>query len=410
MNNEKLKEFLDDFRSRQLNNTAYSSKLAARYLGLLYGGGSDAAHDKRIFPTAGRTTAHFRGLWKLNRILNNGPTTDGGRVAKSRDDHRHHAIDATVIALTDDAMIKRLAAAAERGQELGKRFGPLEGPWPNFVDSVRAEVDKIVVSHRVSKKVSGALHEETNYSRAFPVAAAASKKKTVRRPQTAATETEVRVRKPLAALTKSEVEKIADPAVRKLVEEKLTDIGGDPKKFADEKNLPRFPSSGVPIKRVRVSKATPTFPLGKGRTIRHVTAESNHHLEIFAELDRNGNEVEWDGAVVPMQEAYRRLKARELIVRKDHGRGRVFKFSLAQGEVIKCDDARGNARLLVVRSFTQLTAGAIIIGLAPANEARKKKEMMADKVWVWKGPDTLRALNPCKVVLSPLGEVSEVHD
>ena len=38
MNDEKLDAFLDDFRNRQLNDTAYASRLAARFLSLLYGG------------------------------------------------------------------------------------------------------------------------------------------------------------------------------------------------------------------------------------------------------------------------------------------------------------------------------------------------------------------------------------
>jgi hypothetical protein len=48
--------------------------------------------------------------------------------------------------------------------------------------------------------------------------------------------------------------------------------------------------------------------------------------------------------------------------------------------------------------------------LAPVNDARKKAEMQKSKDWVWKVPDTLRKLNPKKVVVSPLGEVSEAHD
>ena len=64
----------------------------------------------------------------------------------------------------------------------------------------------------------------------------------------------------------------------------------------------------IPIKSVRVIKKTPTFSLGEGRRQRFVTSESNHHLEIFAELDEYGEEVEWDGMVVPLAEAYNRRK------------------------------------------------------------------------------------------------------
>src|SRR5208337_2357635 len=149
---------------------------------LLYGGLADAEHEQRVQATSGQTTAYFRNLWKLNSVLNDGPSRDGGRVAKSRGDHRHHAVDAAVIGLTDAGMVKRLSDAAQCAPLAGrKRFAALEGPWPNFVDSVRQEIDKIVVSHRVAKKVSGALHKETVYSSPKPDGG-------------------VRVRKPLAAL------------------------------------------------------------------------------------------------------------------------------------------------------------------------------------------------------------------
>ena len=339
MDDDELEDFLQDFRKRQLNDTAYAARLATRYVSLLYGGLADAEHEQRVFTPSGQTTAYFRNLWKLNAILNDGPSTDGGRVAKSRGDHRHHAVDAVVIGLTDAGMVKRLSDAAQRASSTGrKRFAALQGPWPNFVDTVREAIDRIVVSHRVSKKVSGALHEETIYS-------------------SAKADGSVRVRKPLAALTKNEVEDIADEGVRALVLSKLG--GGDPKKvFASEENLPYFkPSEGrrIPIKRVRIKKVVPTFPLGNGRTARHVATESNHHIEIFAELDQQGKEVEWDGIVVPMHEACRRLRAGEPIVKRDPGPGRLFKFSLGQGEVVECDGKQEGRSLFVFRKVTQLS-------------------------------------------------------
>jgi CRISPR-associated endonuclease Csn1 len=394
LNDEELAVLLDDFRNRQLNDTAYASRLAARYLSLLYGGLADAEHERRVFTPSGQTTAYFRNLWKLNSILNDGPSTDGGRVAKSRSDHRHHAVDAVVIGLTDPGMVKRLSDAAQRAPLAGrKRFASLEGPWPNFVDTVRQEVDKIVVSHRVSKKVSGALHEETIYSRPFPDGSA-------------------HVRKPLAVLTRSEVEDIADEKVKHKVLAKLGD--NDPKKvFASGENLPCFETADgrtIPIKRVRIRKAVPTFPLGDGRTARHVATESNHHIEIFAEIDPQGSEVEWDGIVVPMHEAYRRLRAGGPIVKRDPGHGRLYKFSLAQGEVVECDDKQGGRSLFVFRKVTQFTKGGIQIGFAPLNDARKAREMQISRSWLWTTPNTLGERHARKVIVSPLGEVSEARD
>ena len=394
MNEDELGDFLQDFRKRQLNDTAYASRLATRYVSLLYGGLADAEHQQRVFAPSGQTTAYFRNLWKLNAILNDGPSTDGGRVAKSRGDHRHHAVDAVVIGLTDPGMVKRLSDAAQRASSAGrKRFAALEGPWPNFVDTVREAIGQIVVSHRVCKKISGALHEETVYS--SPKA-----------------DGSVRVRKPLAKLTKNEVEEIADDGVKALVVAKLG--GGDPKKvFASEENLPCFQTSDgrrIPIKRVRISRAVPTFSLGDGRTTRHVTSESNHHVEILAELDEQGNEVEWDGVVVSIAEALRRKKESLPVVQRDHAPLVNFKFSLAPTEVIECDDKGGGRGLFVMRKASQLSSGQLQIGFAPVNDARRAKEMQTSKAWLWATPQTLAHRHPRKVVVSPLGEVSEAHD
>ncbi|MGH9355158.1 MAG: type II CRISPR RNA-guided endonuclease Cas9, partial [Terriglobia bacterium] len=242
-----LAEALERFSSRRLTDTAYATKLAAQYLGQLYGGIADGAGNQRVRVSSGGVTSYLRGLWKLNAILSDGPTGDGGWRPKERTDHRHHAIDAVVIALTSPAAIKRLSDAAERAPREGRRrFAALEGPWPDFVESVRNEVERIVVSHRVSRKVSGALHEETIYSP--PIRRSDGTK-------------ERHVRKLLASFTKSELEAIVDSGVKQIVLQKLEELGGDLKRFKDERSLPHFTASDgrrIAIKKVRISKPIAT--------------------------------------------------------------------------------------------------------------------------------------------------------
>jgi hypothetical protein len=48
--------------------------------------------------------------------------------------------------------------------------------------------------------------------------------------------------------------------------------------------------------------------------------------------------------------------------------------------------------------------------LVPISDARKKAEIVKAGAFVRPGPNTLRQLHARKVVVSPLGEVSEAHD
>jgi CRISPR-associated endonuclease Csn1 len=400
MTTAEVEEMMKDFTSRQLNDTRYATRLAGDYLALLYGGRVDANGTRRIRATAGQVTAFLRNEWKLNAILQDGPTGNGGAVPKSRDDHRHHAVDAVVTALTDDGTIQALSRAAERAPlERRRRFAVLEGPWPNFAETVRDQIETVVVSHRAQKKVSGALHEETLYSAPRGREAA-----NVRR-----------VRKPLGNLSKSEVNEIADPRVREIVLAKLRELGTqDPGvAFKQPGNLPFLPASDgrpIPIKSVRIIKKLPTFPLGSGRATRYVASESNHHIEIFAELDKDGNEVEWDGDVVSLSEAQRRLRLHQPIIQRQSVPDRKFLFSLSPGEVIVCDSNSGDRAFFVLRKMSHLSTGQIQLGFAPIRDSRQAKIMQAGRAWLWAGPESLRTRHARKVSVGPLCDVSESHD
>jgi CRISPR-associated endonuclease Csn1 len=396
MNGEELATFLDEFRNRQLNDTSYASRLAANYLSTLFGGLADAEHERRIHTVSGQATYDFRRLWQLNSILNDGPTSNGGYMPKSRDDHRHHAVDAVVIGLTDASMIKRLADAAQRAPaERRRRFASLQAPWNNFVDSVRAEIDRLVVSHRVSKKVSGALHEETAYS-------------------APGTDGAVRVRRSLSPnikstkqISKSEVNDIVDPRVRTLVQTKLEELGGDLRRFADEANLPRLGTKRagqIPIKKVRIRLQKPVFRVAAPPAARYVAVDSNHHVELIATVDEDGRREDWDGRVVTMRDAYERMKKGDPVIDKTCQMGEEYRFSLSPGEVIECSREGAAPELLVYKGVSQYTAGAVVISLLPPNDARKNPKLIRVV------PNRLRQWHARKVAVSPLGELREAHD
>lgn len=408
---EELAKFLQDFSNRQLNDTAYGSTLARRYLGTLYGGIVDSTGKTRVKASSGGVTAYLRNGWDLNRILNDGPTTHGGFVPKRRNDHRHHAVDAVVIALTDESTIQQLSRAAERGFYRGKPFAPLEGRWLNFVPSIKAEIDRVVVSHRVSKKVSGPLHGDTFFS----------PEKKVRRNAnngTKSTELEHHLRRALSPnqpsrkqISETELKDIVPTNVHKIVMAKLEELGGDLKKFADPENLPFFTvkktGKRIPIKSVRIRVSDPIFKVGSDWRARHVTsiAGSNHHVEILEVLDKHDRVVAWDADVVEMRRAYERKNLRQPIVSTTHEPGIRFLFSLSPGEVVECDDSKGQKEFLVYKSGSQYTAGQKVISFVRINDAKNKL--------IRRVPNWLRERNARKVAINPLGdksEVSEAHD
>jgi CRISPR-associated endonuclease Csn1 len=381
---EDLSEF-EDFSSRLLNDTRYVSTLAADYLALLYGGLSDTEGVRRIQATKGGITAQLRNAWKLNGLLSEGP-------GKSREDHRHHAVDAIVVALTDPGMIKRLSNAAERCFERGRRrwWNYVELPWEGFLEEAKQVIDSIIVSHRVSRRVTGPLHDETYYAH---------------KPGSQY----VHVRKPLGSLSSGEVAEIVDDRVRECVQDILGD--GDPKKvFASAEDHPALHARDgreIPIHRVRIRKSGKPETIGKGVRERHVLTGSNHHVEIVAVNDKKGA-VHWRGHVVTTLEAMRRLKAGDRIVKRDHGEEHRFLFSLALNEVVGMRHEDGHIGLYKVTTISEFTNGTVQLTFVDNTDARLVTKI--SRKGRTKTPDKMRQAGCEKLAVTPLGEVRRAND
>lgn len=405
-------EELDEFTARQLNDTRYASKLAARYIGLLYGGrdvngsevfiGGPERPRRVIFASSGTVTATVRRQWGLEAILREPQgSSNGQNRGKPRTDHRHHAVDAIAIALTSEATVRQLsaaAAAAPAGSIGTREFRFAPAPWPDFVDSVRPYVERMVVSHRPEHKLSGALHEETLYSPPY-----VSGKARV-----------AHVRKPLSQISAAEIEKIVDPAVRDAVKRRFDELGRDIKKLqacAEPPYLPSRAGRNIPIQRVRIAKPCSPVPIGAGVTERHVLAGNNHHVEIFAELDRRGHEVKWHGVVVSLLEAVERRRNKQPVVRRSYPDqdNYSFKFSLQCGDLLEAEQ-NGRATLYVVRSISESASGAVELALAEHVDARKINEMKAAQS-LWRPKiDPMRKAQCRKVAVDILGNIHPAND
>lgn len=140
-----------DFLARALNDTRHLSRVARLYLQMVCPG-------QRVRVIPGRMTAILRRHLGLNTLL-----SDSG--IKNRDDHRHHAVDACVIGVTDQGLLQRFAQANARAsqeglEQLAKRFEP---PWPTYRQHVIRAVENILVSHRPDHGYQGSLMEDTAY-------------------------------------------------------------------------------------------------------------------------------------------------------------------------------------------------------------------------------------------------------
>ena len=139
-----------DFLARELTDTQYISRIAREYVSFVC--------PKNTYVIPGRMTAMLRHCLGLNTIL-----SDDDK--KNRNDHRHHAVDACVIGITDRSLLNKIAALSARGEEQNDRKfqRSVEEPWRGFRESVCRAVERINVSHRPEHSYEGQMHDQTAY-------------------------------------------------------------------------------------------------------------------------------------------------------------------------------------------------------------------------------------------------------
>lgn len=138
------------FLARALNDTRHLSRVAREYLILI------CPQATRVIP--GRMTAMLRGKFGLNDVL-------GLNGEKNRNDHRHHAVDACVIAVTDQGLLQRFAkaSASAREKQLNRLVESMPLPWDSYREHVQRAVENIWVSHKPDHSHEGAIHNDTAY-------------------------------------------------------------------------------------------------------------------------------------------------------------------------------------------------------------------------------------------------------
>ena len=385
MSRGKVRRLLDrdgvpeDFASRQLNDTGYAAREAVAYLEKLWPEPGPNGPVK-VRAVSGRVTGHLRRLWGLNNIL-----SDTGE--KTRADHRHHAIDALVVACAHPGTTQKLSRYWRERDERLVREPRLPPPWPAIRADAKRAVADIVVSHRVRKKVSGPLHRETVYGLARKSVSGADGRTDYGLYAT---------RKKVESLSKADLadknrELWPDAEVRKIVKDWVDRHGGDPKKAFVE-GYPKRGRKGPEIRKVRLGmKQQPNLmtPVSTG----HADLGENHHMAIYR---LPNGKVDYE--TVSLLEASRRLARDEPVVRRDRGDGAQFVMSLSKGDALRLP-RDGKIGVRIVESIW--SAGPIV--LVDHNDAIKTTVFRP-------GARSVVSSGGKKVSIDPIGRVRPAND
>lgn len=364
----------DKFIERQLNDTRYICREVKNYLEKL---------GVNVEISKGEATAVLRYRWNLDRIL-----ARGGIIEKNREDHRHHAIDAIIIALTSRALFQKLSRmSAQSGISLSERGFYLDKPWPSFYEDVDEKVKNIIVSHAPSRKISCALHEETAYGYSEH-------------------EKCFVYRKPLSSLTANEVEKIRDKKIKQLVQERLAQFDGDLKKAFGDANNPLLHVDGkTPIKSVRLkinlNKDT-TYPISdpKGNAYKYFKYGNNHHVEIIENIKTGKRKGIF---VTAMEAAKRARRDKTSVIQWNHGSEWVFVMSLCINDIVEARDGETTKlyRIQKISSGKQME-----ITLKHLNDSMPDYN---DNTWAMKSITATKAIVH-KVAVDAIGNIYTCND
>ena len=304
-----------DFIDRQLRQSQY---IAVKAVEILQTG------VRRVWTSGGSVTDFLRHQWGYDEILHTlnlpryrqvealteivhyehaGQEHNEERIKNwtKRTDHRHHAIDALTVALTQQSYIQRLNTLEASHDWMEKQVKEANTPYnekksvlerwvadqPHFsVAEVTDKVDGILVSFRAGKRVTtparravyrggkrtivqtgllvprGALTEDTIYGKC---------------------EDGFVVKYPLDHPT-MKPENIVDPTIRRLVEKRIAAYGGNTKEAF---KTPLYSAEGMEIKSVRCltnlseKGVVPVKYDNTGQPIGFAKKGNNHHVAIY---------------------------------------------------------------------------------------------------------------------------------
>ena len=341
-----MEKFRDEsgFQARHLVDTQYLARLSREYLATLYPEkGEGSGH---IWVSPGRLTEMVRRKLGLNDLLPD-HNFAGSDQAKNRLDHRHHAIDAVVVAIVDRGMLNKIARESGLEGAEGRERIIIPEPWEGFRDQLREAVNAIVVSHRTDHgtaskaglprgqdATAGRLHNDTAYGLTG---------------ETDAKGNSIVVRRvPLTSLKKiTDLERIRDEGLRAALYSHLDGLEGK----AFERAVAEFPTlqwhAYQGVRRMRVVEPLAVIPISdrNGHIYKGYKGDSNYRYDVW-ELPGD----KWVSEVVSTFDAHQpgwasALRAANPTARKV--------LSLHQGDMLAVERDGEERKLMQVTQFWQ---------------------------------------------------------
>ncbi len=408
-----MEKFADEegFLARQLTDMQYGARMALTYLASLYPTEEADAEGvlrrhSRVRALPGRMTEMLRRKWGLNDLLPDHNIAGGDTVKeKNRKDHRHHAIDAFVIACTSRSLIQKIATASAALEREGAEriVAEIAEPWPGFREELRTKVNATVTSHRpdhgtVSRagygtgkgQTAGKLHNDTAYG------------------LTGETDDRgndlVVSRKPLSAFRAArDLDGIRDGQLRDALQQATYGLAGRDfeqavHKLARQERLDGKDNPFRNLRRIRVVEPLKTIPIrdGTGKAYKSYKGDSNHRYDVWKLPDGK-----WVAEVVTTFDAHQ--PDWQSTIRQQHPTAKKV-LSLTRDDAVAADGQDGR---IIYRVVKFNTAGQVY--LAPHNEAGALKARDGDPSdpfkYVSKAASGLRAINARQARVDEIGQV-----
>ncbi|MFC5386732.1 type II CRISPR RNA-guided endonuclease Cas9 [Aquamicrobium segne] len=363
-----------EFIARHLTDMQYGARMALTYLASLYPTEEADAQGllrrhSRVRAIPGRMTEMLRRRWALNELLSdhNIAGSDPAKE-KNRKDHRHHAIDAFVIACTSRALIQKIstASAALESEGAERVVAKIGDPWPGFREELRERLSKVVVSHRPDHgsasrtgQTVGRLHNDTAYG--------LTGEKDDRGNDLVVT------RKPLSALkTAKDLMGIRDRQLREALEVATSGLSGRDfeeavHEFATRKKLDGKDNPFRNLRRVRMIEPLKTIPIHdkQGKAYKGYKGDSNHRYDVWQLPDGR-----WVSEVVTTFDAHQ--PGWQSVIRQQNPTAKKM-LSLRQDDAVAIGEDEDR---IIYRVVKFNTAGRLT--LAPHHEAGSLKSRDAD--------------------------------